>query len=129
MLGDWVEHQRLRRRMTVADARRRGPRGRLPSRRRAAPARRYLVARRHDSRFLLNEAEQAEVAAIREAGRRAPAASRVGCARPGRSRHSRTISLPPSQLSVGAVDDGAVQRPAQQAEVDRARDIPAISAI
>ena len=36
VLGDWVEHQRLRRRMTMADAAARGPRGRLPSRRRAA---------------------------------------------------------------------------------------------
>ena len=35
---------------------------------RIAPVRRYMVARRHDSRFLLNEAEEAEVASIRETG-------------------------------------------------------------
>ena len=35
---------------------------------RAPPVRRYMVARRHDSRFLLDEAEEAEVAAIRETG-------------------------------------------------------------
>ena len=33
----------------------------------ARRVRRYMVARRHDSRFLLDEAEQAEVAASREA--------------------------------------------------------------
>lgn len=66
VLGDWVEHQRLRRRMTVADVA-------LEARAvafhqgRSAPMRRYMVARRHDSRYLLDEAEQAAVAA--EAGR------------------------------------------------------------
>ncbi|MFZ1426879.1 MAG: MFS transporter [Geminicoccaceae bacterium] len=62
VLGDWVEHQRLRRRMTVADVA-------LEARAvafhqgRSAPMRRYMVARRHDSRYLLDEAEQAAVAA------------------------------------------------------------------
>lgn len=62
VLGDWVEHQRLRRRMTVADVA-------LEARAVAfhqgstAPMRRYMVARRHDSRYLLDEAEQAAVAA------------------------------------------------------------------
>ena len=66
VLGDWLEHRRLRRRMTMADAA-------LEARAVAyhsgkeAPVRRYMVARRHDSRFALTEAEQAEVAARREA--------------------------------------------------------------
>jgi hypothetical protein len=65
VLGDWVEHRRLRRRMTRADA---ALEARAVSfhRGREAPVRRYLVARRHDSRFLLDEAEQAEVAASKE---------------------------------------------------------------
>jgi len=67
VLGDWIEHQRLRARMTMADATLEARavayhRGRTP------PMRRYMVARRHDSRFLLDEAEQAEVAATREGG-------------------------------------------------------------
>ena len=62
VLGDWVEHRRLRRRMTMADAALEARavafhRGREP------PVRRYMVARRHDSRFLLDEAEEAEVTA------------------------------------------------------------------
>jgi len=67
VLGDWIEHQRLRARMTMADATLEARavayhRGRTP------PMRRYMVARRHDSRFLLDEAEQAVVAATREGG-------------------------------------------------------------
>ena len=66
VLGDWVEHQRLRRRMTVADVA-------LEARAvafhqgRTAPLRRYMVARRHDSRYLLGEAEHAGMVA--EAGK------------------------------------------------------------
>ncbi|MGD9508632.1 MAG: MFS transporter, partial [Geminicoccaceae bacterium] len=64
VLGDWVEHERLRRRMTRADALlearaasyHRGP---------EAPRRRYLIARRHDSRYLLDGAEEAALAATR----------------------------------------------------------------
>lgn len=68
VLGDWVEHQRLRRRMTVADVA-------LEARAvafhqgRSAPMRRYMVARRHDSRYLLDEAEQAAVATDAAASR------------------------------------------------------------
>ena len=67
VLGDWIEHQRLRARMTMADAASRPVRSPTiaAARRRV---RRYMVARRHDSRFLLDEAEQAEVAATREGG-------------------------------------------------------------
>ncbi len=69
VLGDWVEHQRLRRRMTRADAMleasavgyHRGA---------TAPRRRYLIARRHDSRYLLDEAEEAELAATRRSAER-----------------------------------------------------------
>lgn len=66
VLGDWVEHQRLRQRMTVADVA-------LEARAvafhqgRTAPLRRYMVARRHDSRYLLSEAEHAGMVA--EAGK------------------------------------------------------------
>ena len=67
VLGDWIEHQRLRARMTVADAAVEA-RAVAYHRGRIAPVRRYMVARRHDSRFLLNEAEEAEVASIRETG-------------------------------------------------------------
>ena len=62
VLGDWVEHRRLRRRMTMADAALEA-RAVAFHRGREAPVRRYMVARRHDSRFLLDEAEEAEVAA------------------------------------------------------------------
>ena len=68
VLADWVEHQRLRRRMTVADVA-------LEARAVAfhqggtAPMRRYMVARRHDSRYLLDEAEQAALAADAAASR------------------------------------------------------------
>ena len=61
VLGDWVEHQRLRQRMTMADVA-------LEARAVAfhqgasAPLRRYMIARRHDSRYLLDEAESAAVA-------------------------------------------------------------------
>ena len=64
VLGDWVEHQRLRRRMTRADATLEG-RAVAYHRGAAAPRRRYLIARRHDSRYLLDEAEEAELAATR----------------------------------------------------------------
>lgn len=64
VLADWVEHERLRRRMTRADAA-------LEARAVAyhggeqAPLRRYMVARRHDSRYLLDAAEAGAVAARR----------------------------------------------------------------
>jgi MFS family permease len=64
VLGDWIEHQRLRRRMTMADAALEA-RAVAYHRGREAPVRRYMVARRHDSRFPLDETEQAEVAASR----------------------------------------------------------------
>ena len=67
VLGDWVEHRRLRRRMTRADVALEA-RAAAYHRGREAPVRRYMVARRHDSRFLLDEAEEAEVTA-----RKAPA--------------------------------------------------------
>jgi len=64
VLADWLEHRRLRSRMTVADAT-------LEARAVAyhkgdgPPVRRYMIARRHDSRYLLDAAEAAEVAAER----------------------------------------------------------------
>jgi predicted MFS family arabinose efflux permease len=67
VLGDWVEHRRLRRRMTRADAALEA-RAVAFHRGRGAPVRRYLIARRHDSRFLLDEAEQAELAARQSGG-------------------------------------------------------------
>ena len=66
VLGDWVEHRRLRRRMTMADAALEA-RAVAYHRGKDAPIRRYMVARRHDARFALSEAEQAELAASREA--------------------------------------------------------------
>ena len=66
VLGDWVEHRRLRRRMTMADAALEA-RAVAYHRGKDAPVRRYMVARRHDARFALSEAEQAELAASREA--------------------------------------------------------------
>jgi predicted MFS family arabinose efflux permease len=66
VLGDWLEHRRLRRRMTMADAALEA-RAVAFHRGKAAPVRRYMVARRHDSHFPLTETEQAEVAASREA--------------------------------------------------------------
>lgn len=70
VVADWIEHRRLRRRMTVADA---GLEARAIAYHRgeAAPIRRYMIARRHDSRFLLNAAEE-EVA--RRKVKAAPAA-------------------------------------------------------
>ena len=70
VLGDWVEHRRLRRRMTMADAALEA-RAVAFHRGREAPVRRYMVARRHDSRFVLDDAEAAEVAATRADGRTA----------------------------------------------------------
>lgn len=64
VLGDWVEHQRLRRRMTRADAMLEA-RAVAYHRGAAAPQRRYLIARRHDSRYLLDGAEEAELVATR----------------------------------------------------------------
>jgi MFS family permease len=57
VLADWIEHQRLRRRMTRADA---ALEARAVSYHRGAepPVRRYMVARRHDSRYLLDAAEE-----------------------------------------------------------------------
>jgi predicted MFS family arabinose efflux permease len=65
VVADWIEHRRLRRRMTVADAALEAKavafhKGEGP------PVRRYMIARRHDSRYLLNAAEE-------EAARRAGA--------------------------------------------------------
>lgn len=67
VVGDWIEHRRLRRRMTVADVsvearaiafhKGEGP-----------PLRRYMIARRHDSRFLLDAAEKASAAQGRDGG-------------------------------------------------------------
>lgn len=76
VLGDWVEHRRLRRRMTMADAALEA-RAVAFHRGRTAPVRRYMVARRHDSRFLLDEAEEAQVAASR-----GPAEAAAGVAPP-----------------------------------------------
>ena len=64
VLGDWVEHQRLRRRMTRADAALEA-RAVAYHRGATAPVRRYLIARRHDSRYLLDGAEEAELARTR----------------------------------------------------------------
>jgi MFS family permease len=61
ILADWVEHQRLRRRMTRADVALEA-RATAYHRGGAAPLRRYMVARRHDSRYLLDAAEEAAVA-------------------------------------------------------------------
>jgi hypothetical protein len=58
VVGNWIEHRRLRRRMTVADVDVEARaiayhKGDTP------PLRRYMIARRHDSRYLLNAAERA----------------------------------------------------------------------
>jgi predicted MFS family arabinose efflux permease len=70
VLGDWVEHRRLRRRLTRADVALEA-RARVFHRGDAPPVRRYMIARRHDSRFLLDAAEEAAVA-----GQRAPEAAK-----------------------------------------------------
>jgi len=68
VLGDWVEHQRLRRRMTRGDLAVEA-RGIAFHRGDAPPRRHYLIARRHDSRFLLDAAERTDLAVARkEAG-------------------------------------------------------------
>ncbi|MEK0085383.1 MFS transporter [Benzoatithermus flavus] len=67
VLADWVEHQRLRRRMTRADVALEA-RAVAYHRGKEAPLRRYMVARRHDSRYLLDAAEQGAVAARRAGG-------------------------------------------------------------
>ena len=64
VLADWLKHRRLRRRMTRADAVLEA-RAIAYHRGHEAPRRRYLIARRHDSRFLLDEAERATLAADR----------------------------------------------------------------
>jgi hypothetical protein len=69
VLGDWIEHRRLRRRMTRADVALEA-RATAYHRGGTPPVRRYMVARRHDSRFLLDAAEEAAVA-----GQRAPDAA------------------------------------------------------
>lgn len=64
VLADWTEHRRLRRRMTMADVA-------LEARATAfhkgaeAPVRRYMIARQHDSRYLLDAAEAAALKARR----------------------------------------------------------------
>jgi MFS family permease len=73
VLDDWIEHQRLRRRMTVADVALEA-RAVAFHRGDGPPVRRYLLARRHDSRFLLEEAEAATAAALRRAAAPAPVA-------------------------------------------------------
>jgi MFS family permease len=62
VLADWLEHRRLRSRMTVADAALEA-RAVAFHKGEAPPVRRYLVARRHDSRYLLDAAEAAAAAA------------------------------------------------------------------
>jgi hypothetical protein len=71
VVGSWLEHRRLRRRMTMADVAVEARaiafhRGEVP------PVRRYMIARRHDSRYLLDAAEAAAVRSRR--GKAAPAA-------------------------------------------------------
>lgn len=61
VLGGWLEHRRLRSRMTVADAALEA-RAAAFHKGAASPVRRYMVARRHDSRYLLDAAEAAEAA-------------------------------------------------------------------
>lgn len=66
VVGNWIEHRRLRRRMTVADVAVEARaiayhKGDTP------PLRRYMIARRHDSRYLLNAAERAATQARRKA--------------------------------------------------------------
>lgn len=58
VVADWIEHRRLRRRMTMADAAVE-QRAVAYHRGEAPPVRRYLIARRHDSRYLLDAAEAA----------------------------------------------------------------------
>ena len=88
VLGDWVEHQRLRRRMTMADAALEA-RAVAYHRGGTAPVRRYLLARRHDSRFLLDEAERAELAATR-AGEAEREPDLTGGPNPPRHRSKRS---------------------------------------
>jgi hypothetical protein len=58
VLADWLEHRRLRSRMTVADA---ALEARAVAHHKGdgPPIRRYMIARRHDSRYLLDAAELA----------------------------------------------------------------------
>lgn len=60
VVGSWIEHRRLRRRMTVADVALEA-RAIAYHKGESPPQRRYMIARRHDSRYLLDAAERAAV--------------------------------------------------------------------
>ena len=112
VLGDWVEHQRLRRRMTRGRSRRGGPGGRVPPRRRAAapalhdrpPARQPLPVDRNRA----------------GGSRRRPRSnfppspvSRGLVRRELPSLQACASSVLPSQCRVGVSGAGTRQRPAQ----------------